>query len=87
MGTLGKQYIDSFWAYDKDGKAYKINVFKSIIDCGTLQDPNATRLGKPQLYTEDGLTVNVIDIDNGEFLIVQTSTSIFIERINPDSHS
>lgn len=38
MGMLGEQFIDSFWAYDDDNNAYKINVFKSIIDCATTQD-------------------------------------------------
>ncbi|MFO2857385.1 hypothetical protein SCN05_02485 [Legionella pneumophila serogroup 1] len=80
MGRLGEQYIDSFWAYDEDGNAFKINIFKSIIDCGTFQDPNATRLGLPRLCTEDGLAVNVVDIERGEFLIVQTNTSIYINN-------
>lgn len=79
MGTQGEQFIDSFWAYDKDGNAYKINVFKPIIGIGDLQNPNETRLGRPRLRTEDGLSVNVVDIDKGEFLIVQTNTSVHLK--------
>jgi hypothetical protein len=79
MGTLGEQFVNSFWAYDEDGNAYKINVFRSIIDIGDFQDPNGTRLGMPRLRTEEGLAVNVIDKEKGEFLIVQTNTSIHIK--------
>ncbi|QMT61727.1 hypothetical protein [Legionella sp. PC997] len=86
MGKLGEKYIGTFWAYDKDDNAYKINVFSSIIDCGNAQDPNATRLGLNRLCTEDGLAVNVVDIENGEFLIVQTNTSIYMKR-NTDLQS
>ncbi|CZH23784.1 Uncharacterised protein [Legionella pneumophila] len=80
MGRLGEKYIDSFLAYDQKGNAYKINIFQSVIDCGTLQDPKATRLGRPRFCTEDGLAVNVVDIEKGEFLIVQTNTSIYINQ-------
>ncbi|KTD34649.1 hypothetical protein Lmor_1182 [Legionella moravica] len=80
MGRLGDKYIDSFWAYDQDGNAYKIHIFQSVIDTGTFQDPKATRLGLPRLSTEDGLAVHVVDIEKGEFLIVQTDTSIYINQ-------
>lgn len=83
MGTLGYQYIDSFWAYDKDGNAYKIDVFKSIEDIGDFQNPNITRLGRSRLQTEDGLTVNMVDKEKGEFLIVQTNTHIYINESCP----
>lgn len=86
MGRLGEQYIDSFWAYDQDGNAFKINIFKSIIECGTSQDPKATRFGLPRLCTEEGLAVNVVNKEKGEFLIVQTNTSIYINK-KPDSTS
>ncbi len=76
MGTLDYQLIDSFWAYDEDDNAYKINVFRSIIDIGDFQDPNGTRPGRTRLRTEDGLNVTPMDIDKGEFLIVQTNTKI-----------
>lgn len=79
MGTLGEQFIKSFWAYDKDGKAYKINVFESIINIGDFHDPNGTRSGRTRLLTEEGFAVNVIDKEKGEFLIVQTNTSIYIK--------
>lgn len=79
MGTLGEKFIDSFWTYDDDNNAYKINVFRSIIDIGDLQDPNGTRLGRRILRTDDGLSVNVVDVDTGEFLIVQTNTIIRIK--------
>lgn len=77
MGTLGEQYIGSFWAYDEDGNVYKINIFKSIIDVGHLQDPNATMSGMPRLETENGMSVNVVDINKGEYLIVETNTRVF----------
>lgn len=71
--------MDSFWAYDEDDNAYKIDVLRSTIDIGDIQAPNATRPGLPRFRTDDGLTVNVIDIDKGEFLIVKTNTRIRIK--------
>ena len=44
MGTLGEKFIDSFLAYDDDNNAYKINVFRSIIDIGDFQDPKFTAI-------------------------------------------
>ena len=65
-------------AFDDAGNPYTIQMRRSFIKAGTLDDPHARVEGRPSFHLTDGSRVNKLDDDS--FQIVATGVIVKVRR-------
>ena len=66
---INEKLMDEFDAVAEDGRRYRLQVYKEILDTGALHDPTATCLpGFKRVCTSDGMDCSRINDDTFEIV-------------------
>ena len=70
-----QKHIDTITVQDDHGMTHQLRVYQTFIE-STTSSGTSTTPGLKTIINQDGHSVNVVDFQRGEFLVVQTNTPL-----------